>query len=340
MGKLDKNTNYFGLDIGTTGVRMVQLESGESAPVLKSHGFRSYPQDLDTNNKKKLGKYIKNAKDEIGITTEKVVVSVPNRYAFTTLMRTPKLAQDELKTYVLEQAPDLLPMPLESVRLDWHVINPNKDGEMEVLLVAASSDAVEHYIEVIGKTGLELYALEINALAMSRSVAGDSDSAVAVVDLGNLDTEITAILGRSPHVISSVDRGLNSFIESIKQSFNVDTTEAQDFLHKFGFIESKLEGQVLNAVSADISEIITKTKDVIESFLSNNGGVELKKVVLTGAPVSLPGLPAYIADQLNMSVEIANPWVNVVYPAVEHDKLMNESLNFSVAIGLAQRDFI
>ena len=340
MKTAEKNIDYFGLDIGTTGVRAVQLEQGEANPVLKVHGSSSYPEDLDQSNSKKLGKFIKQAVSDIGITTEKVVASIPNRYAFTTLLMSPRLSPDELRDFVMEKAPELLPMPLESVRLDWHVINPDKNGEMEVLLVAASAEAVEHFVEVIKASGLEIHALEINALAMARSVVGAGDSAIAVVDLGTSDTEITAIWQRAPHVISSIDTGMNTLVSSVKDSFNVEQEEARGFLHKFGFLESKLEGEVLQAVRDDMAGMTAKIHDVVESFLSANPGRELKKVVLTGAPVSLPGLPTYVANQLDMPVEIANPWANVVYPAVEHDRLMNDSLYFSVAVGLAQRDFI
>lgn len=340
MKTTEKNIDYFGLDIGTTGLRAVQLQGGDGNPELKVHGSIHYPKDLDQVNNKKLGKFIKQSVAEVGITSEKVVASIPNRYAFTTLFTCPQMNPDELGKYVMEKAPDLLPMSLEDVRLDWHVINPEKNGEMEVLLVAASTEAVEHFVEVIKASGLEIHALEINALAMARSVVGDGDSAIAVVDLGTSDTEITAIWQRAPHVISSIDTGMNALISSIQESFNVEAEEASGFLHKFGFLESKLEGKVLRAVGDDMGGIITKIQDVIKSFLDANPGRELKKVVLTGGPVSLPGLPTYIANQLDMPVEIANPWVNVVYPAVEHDKLMNDSLYFSVAVGLAQRDFI
>lgn len=340
MKTAEKNIDYFGLDIGTTGLRVVQLQGGEANPELKVYGSVSYPADLSQSDKKKLGKFIKQSVADIGISTEHVVASIPNRYAFTTLLVCPQMDSDELHSFVMSKAPELLPMSLESVRLDWHVINPDKNGEMEVLLVAASAEAVEHFVEVIKASGLQIHALEINALAMARSVVGAGDSAIAVVDLGMSDTEITAIWQRAPHVISSIDTGMNALVSSVQGSFNVDEEEASGFLHRFGFLESKLEGQVLQAVSNDMSGMVTKIQDVIKSFIDANPGRELKKVVLTGSPVSLPGLPTYIANQLGMPVEIANPWENVVYPAVEHDKLMNDSLYFSVAVGLAQRDFI
>jgi Tfp pilus assembly PilM family ATPase len=118
------------------------------------------------------------------------------------------------------------------------------------------------------------------------------------------------------------------------KSFNVDRSQAEEFLNSFGFLESKLEGGVLKATSGALGKIFDGVKSAFKGFHDHHAEVKFDKVVLTGSTTALPGLPAHISDNLQLPVEIANPWMNIVYPAIDHEKLMSQSLRFAVAAGL------
>lgn len=343
MAILDKNTDYFGLDIGTTGVRLVQLKSGSSAPALVTYGAKPLPANLISSESEvdqdKLAEIIQQLKTEAKVSADQVVTALPSQHAFTTVITTPKLSNSELEKSIQLQADQYIPMPVEDAKLDWHVIDSN-ENEMSVLLVAAPKQVVNKYLSIVEKAGLNLLALEINALAVARSVVNASDVPVAVVDWGSNSTEITIISQRVPHLVRSVNIGGNTLVRSVEQNLNVDTEQAQQFLQKFGVTQTKLEGQVLKAVQGSLDNVMSEISKSIKYFTSQNEGVQLEKVILTGGPTSLPEMPSYVANSINFPVEIANPWVNVSYPATQQETLMNQSLHFAVAVGLAQRAFV
>lgn len=345
MKLTDKNQDYFGLDIGTTSVRVVQLKPGDSQPELVTYNEKAVSPavngESDKKSMKTLSKAVKEAVDEADITTKSVVAAISNRDAFTVVTTTPKLNPDDLAEHIRSSATQYLPQNLESPRLDWYVLNPDNGNEqMDVLLVAAEGAAVDRQVEVVKKAGLNLSAVEVNALAVSRSVIGDDDNLSVVVDIGSNKTEVTVVWRRVPYLIASVDVGGDTFTELVKQGFNVDEDQANKFLRDFGLMESKLEGGVLKVISGDLDKILDSVSGSIDKFKQQYGEVNFGKVVLTGVPVSLPGLPSYIANQLQLPAQIANPWMNVTYPAAEHDRLMSLSLRFSVAVGLAQKELL
>lgn len=345
MAILDKNTDYFGLDIGTTGVRLVQLKSASSAPALVTYGAKPLPADLTSSESEvdqdKLAEIIQQLKSEAKVSADQVVTALPSQHAFTTVITTPKLSHSELEKSIQLQADQYIPMPVDDAKLDWHIIDSNKgENEMSVLLVAAPKQVVNKYLSIVEKAGLNLLALEINALAVARSVVNASDVPVAVVDWGSNSTEITIISQRVPHLVRSVNIGGNTLVRSVEQNLNVDTEQAQQFLQKFGVTQTKLEGQVLKAVQGSLDNVMSEISKSIKYFTSQNEGAQLEKAILTGGPTSLPEMPSYVANSLNLPVEIANPWVNVSYPATQQETLMNQSLHFAVAVGLAQRAFV
>ena len=62
----------------------------------------------------------------------------------------------------------------------------------------------------------------------------------------------------------------------------------------------------------------------------------IRDSIVTGQASSVPELPLYIVNQTQIAVEIGNSWVNVNYPSSTTEKLMAESTQFSVAVGLAE----
>lgn len=345
MGIIDTKTDYFGLDIGTTGVRMVKLKAGSTVPTLVTYGAAETPSDLINSDSQidhdKMAGIVKQLKDQAHISTDEVVTSIPSVHAFTTVITTPKLNSSDLAKAIKLQADQYIPMPIDEAKLDWHVINPDKsESEMSVLLVAAPRNMVDKYLSIVEKAGLNLLALEINALATARSVISTPELPVVVLDFGSTNTEISVVWQGVPHLVRSINVGGASLVRSVAQNLNIDEDQASQFLQKFGLTQTKLEGQVYKAAKGSLDSVMSEVTKSIKFFASQNPGVNIEKVVLTGGPTALPEMPSYVANALNLPVEIANPWMNVSYPASQQDTLMGQSLQFAVAVGLAQRAFI
>lgn len=334
--------NFFGLDIGTSGVRVVQLKNTHGKPSLLTYGNIETPPNLINSDssvdQEKMAEIVRKIASDAGVSTNNVVASLPTASVFTTTLRTPKLTRDELANSIRLQADKYIPMPIDQVKLDWFVVGEDATkNEMDVFLVAAPNSVANKYLNIVQKAGFELHALEINALAQIRSMVSESTNAAAIVDFGANATDITIAVAHTPRLIRSVNIGARALVRVASQNLGLDETQAAQFISKFGLTQSKLEGQVYKSLKPMVDSAVDEVNKSIKYFQENSGGGAIEKIILTGGMTALPELPVYIANATGITVEIGNPWINVSYPASIQDRLNSVSLNYATAIGLAMR---
>jgi type IV pilus assembly protein PilM len=345
MALLGKKEDTFGIDIGTTGVRVVQLASHGGKPALVSYAKAALDPGLAQSDapldQDKVARVVADLVKTSGISTKQVVAGLSSADAFATVITTPKLSDAELAKAMKVQADQYIPMAVDQVKMDWHVLGQGKTAEeMRVLLVAAPNTAIMKLLNIIEKAGLELQSLEINALALVRSMMPPTGLSALLLDVGNTGSEITIVHQSAPYVIRAVPVGRQTLVRAVAQTLGLDDVQADQFALKFGLTQTKLEGQVAKAMKPSLDNLMAEVDKSIKFFMNENPGTKLEKVVLTGSAASLPEFPTYVANATGLPVEIGNPWSNIAYPAAQQQALMNEVLDYGVAAGLALRNLI
>jgi hypothetical protein len=59
---------------------------------------------------------------------------------------------------------------------------------------------------------------------------------------------------------------------------------------------------------------------------------------VTGGASAIPEFPLYVANKFGLNVEIGNAWRNVAFSPDRQNELLAVSNQFSVAVGLAERN--
>jgi type IV pilus assembly protein PilM len=346
MGIFSKETDYFGIDIGSGAIRVVQMRAGGGKPVLVTYGDVQVPGGLTTSDASadriKMAEIIKQLVRDARISSKNVVAGLPSSTVFASVITTPKLTNAELDKAIRYQADQYIPMDINQVKMDWSVIGRSQDDkELEVLLVAAPVTSTQKYLEIMEQAGLDILALEANATAVARSlVAPSTPLAVIVLDFAQTSTDISIVYNNAPRLIRSIAVGSLTFVRAVEQSLGLDTAQAEQFTLRFGLTQTKLEGQVLKAIKPSLDSLLAEVDKSTKFFLNRYQGVKMEKVIVTGSAAGLPELPAYLSTATGLPVEIGNAWVNVAYPASLQDQLMQISSQYAVASGLAQRNFL
>jgi type IV pilus assembly protein PilM len=345
MGLFVKDTEFFGLDIGSTAIRLVQLRRGSQHPALVAYGALPVPANLTASDSQmdqdKISELIKQLVRENRVSLKHVTVGLPANKVFTTVITTPKIDNSQLAKAIKYQAEQYIPMALDQVKLDWAVIDQSKDGkQLEVLLVAAPVAAVDRYMTILEKAGLEPLALEANATAVARALIPTNTLAVAMVDFGALDSDISIVWNNAPRLIRSVAVGGMTFVRSVAQNLGLDEVQATQFTYKFGLTQSKLEGQVFKAIKPTLDNLVSEVEKSVKYFSGRYPEVKLEKLVVTGSASALPELGPFLANSTGLPVEFGNAWVNVSYPSGLQEKLMSLSSEYAAAVGLAGRGYM
>lgn len=345
MGLFVKEVEYFGLDIGSTAIRLVQLRGGTEHPALVAYGSVLVPGNISASDSQmdhdKLAELVAQLVRENQVPLKDVVVGLSASKVFATVITTPKLPDDQLAKAIKYQAEQYIPMALDQVKLDWTVVDTSKDGKSyEVLLVAAPISAVEKYVHILEKAGLEPLALEANAAAVARAFVGNAQTAAAIVDFGSLDSDISIVWNNAPRLIRSVPVGGLTMVKSVAQSLGLDDVQAAQFTYKFGLTQSKLEGQVFKALKPSLETLVSEVQKSIKYFAGRYPEVKLEKLIITGGASVLPELGLFLANSTGLPVEFGNAWSRVSYPAGLQDKLLGMSPEYAAAVGLAGRGYM
>lgn len=334
-------TSYFGLDIGTTSVRLVQLKKGGQKPYLVTYGSLPLPPNLAQSDATvgvgQLAASVKQLAEEANVSTKNVVAGLPTAKVFATVITMPKISDDELGKAIEFQAEQYIPMAVDQVKLDYTVVGQSADGkQIEVLLVACPNSVAARYVDILRQAGLDLVALELNATAVTRSLLAPDETA-AVLDIGGLNSDLTLVHQGFPKLLRSIPVGGINMTKAASKSLGVNEEQAQQFMSKFGVDPAKMDGHVVKALKGSLDTLTGEVKKSIEFFSSHYPDVKFSKLVVTGASSNMPGLAQHLAAQSTLGVVVGDPWQNVAYPVSEQEKLVETTDQYAVAAGLAER---
>jgi type IV pilus assembly protein PilM len=344
MSILSGVSDFFGLDIGTTAIRLVELRG--SGPVKSLVRYATIPVDTKVSqsealaDQQKLAETIKTLLAEARVTTRNVAVGIPSQKVFTTVVDIDRLPPAELAKTIRLQADSLIPTPLAESKIDWAMIgdSPADKSKVEVLLSSVSNEFIEKRLDVLESMGLNVIVFEPDNLALSRSMlAPDSSLPQMVVDIGSTSTDLVIVMNGAPRLTRAIPTGSEAIIKAAMQNLNIDAAQAEQFVFKFGLSKDKLEGQIYQAVIGTVETLMTEIDKSLKFFNTRYPGAKMDRIIVTGGASSLPEFPLFVANKLGISVEIGNSWRNVSFTADRQNELLSVSNHFGVAAGLAER---
>jgi type IV pilus assembly protein PilM len=161
----------FGLDFSDSSLKITKLKKIGKNLKLASFGEILIRPGVIKNgeikNKEILVKTIKKAVSEVKgerIKTKYVNVSLPEEKAFLEVIQMPKTLEEDLKSAVVFEAEDHVPMPIEEVCLDAQIVPAVSDhlDHQDVLLVAFPKKIIYSYIDCLEEAGFVQAVFEID----------------------------------------------------------------------------------------------------------------------------------------------------------------------------------
>ncbi len=344
MSILSGVNNFFGLDIGSNAVRLVQLNGTGPTKALSKYAYVPLDSNIAVSDSKadqqKLMQIIKNLLAQANLGTKNVAVGLPSQKVFTTVVDIERLNQAELARSIYLQADSLIPTPLGESKIDWAMIgdSPADKTKVEVLLTSVTNAYVESRLDMLESIGLNVIAFEPDNLALTRSLlAADVAEAQMIVNIGDKSTDLVICMAGAPRLTRSIPTGTEAIIRSATQNLHIDDNQATNFVYKFGLTQEKLEGQVYQAIIGTVDMLVGDIEKSVAFFTGRYPDKKISRMVVTGGASTIPSFPNYLANKFGIEIEIGDAWRGVAYSADRQDELMAVSNQFGVAVGLAER---
>ncbi len=336
--------DFFGLDIGTTAVRVVQLsKTGQDRWALKHYGYAPIDAKLaeasSAEARHRLGEVIMTVVGQSGIKAKSVAIGLPSNKTFITVVDMPLVSEAELRSTIKYQIDEYIPMSGDDAKVDWKVLGRSlhDPSKQEVLLASTANSFSEDRLDFIESLGFDVVAAEPDSIAMIRPILPKTaHDAQLIIDIGELSTDVAITYEDMPRLVRTIPSGLSALVRAAVQNLNIQEDQARQFILKFGLTPDKLEGQVARALESTLDGFVSELSKSVKFFETRYPSVPVGGVILSGYASVIPELGSYIGQKTAITTAIADPWRNVDVPAGDQ-RLAAVRAEFSTVIGLAQR---
>lgn len=355
-----KPKSCVGIDIGTSSIKVVQLRRSEGRYKLETYGELQTYGYLERLNDPFQTKSLKMLESQVvemarrvlrdaGTTTSRAVISIPVFSSFVVGIDVPPMSEKELFQAISFEARRHIPIPLSEVKVDWKVIGKSKaDSSREkkkklfkfrVLLVAVPKEVISKYLRITQALRLKLLGLELESFSCARSLVGDDQNTVCVLDFGARSTSFTIVDKGFIQVSHSLDTAGAELTRALSHGLGVGFKRAELYKRERGLEYQELAGggEAKDILLTLIDKIAFEMERMIKGYETKVGG-KVGKLILSGGTGRLAGLREYLEKKLKINVVLGNPWARVSYPPILESVLKEIAPGFAVAAGLAMRE--
>jgi type IV pilus assembly protein PilM len=351
---LGKVKTFLGVDIGTAGAKLVQLKEEGGRAKLHTYAFfdRTLKEtgesllDMQDFGVAALKEMIKKSK----CTATRAIASLPISSVFMSVLSVPRMNEKDQRGAIEVQARKIIPIPLEEMILDVkNITSPDEEKKpkdekskyIKVLLTAAPKKLVAKYMAMLKGAGFEVASIEPEAFSLVRSLVGKDKSTLMIIDIGALRTSVMVVSEGIPYLTRSIDVGGIKFTKAAAASLGVSEEEAEMMKADLRADASLAPGSIAKVFEAPAMQIVNEILFSLKLFsgLEEAKGKTIDKIILTGGGSLLPNLDAFISAKVNLRVFRGDPWARILYPDAARPALDEIGSRFSVAVGLAMREF-
>jgi type IV pilus assembly protein PilM len=336
----------FGLDIGQSSLKVMQMADMPTGVVPKNHkprvlgyGFAAFDKTALEDGVVVKPEIVAQAAQDLfknqligEINTRRVALAIPAYRTFTRAVQMPKLGKKELAEAVQLEAEQYVSMPLDQLYLDYELIRESEDT-VDLFMVAVPKEIVDSYLDLAQILGLETVLIEPTLSSSGRlfSIDSQSDVATFIIDFGSRSSDIS-IFDKHVLVTGTVQGGGESFTNSIMSSLGVGQQEAGLIKTKYGLGLSKRQSEIQQALEPTLVQILKEIRRMMRYYEERYGTDRpIGQIVTLGGGANMPGLSEYFTASLRMPVRHTDPWQYLDYKDLQPPPSADKPMYATVA---------
>ena len=344
MGLFGRKKTTVGLDIGSGLIKVVVIDHSKSEPEITRVAITPLLADAIVEGEIMdpgiVSEAITSTLADAGVKSKSIVTAVGGRDVIIKKIQIERVKEQQARELMRWEAEQHVPFDMESVELDFQILDPHDEGlEMNVLLVAAKRELVETKLRLLTDAGLSPSMVDVDAFALHNAFELNyPDAMTGVVGLVNIGHEVTNIniLDEGvPLLTRDITVGTRKFREDLQREQGVGNEQADAMLQ--GFDRSSQLDAVIESRGEEIAVGIERAAAFLAS--SSRTGARMKAVYTCGGGARIPGLNEALAARLQLTVEQANPLANLKVRDGAFDSLVTDEVAplLMLPIGLALR---
>ncbi|HUU34062.1 MAG TPA: type IV pilus assembly protein PilM [Vicinamibacterales bacterium] len=337
-----------GLDIGSSAVKAIELKASGRGFKVVAIGVEPVPPDSIVDgaiiDASAVTDAVRRVLQSPRFKAKDVVASLSGSSVIVKKISLPVMSDDDLNQSIQWEAEQYIPFDIQDVNLDYQILTPvaERQGTMEVLLVAAKKDKIADYTGVVSAVGRNTVVVDVDAFALQNAFEAnygvEPGRVVALINAGASATNINLVCDGTSLFTRDVGIGGNAFTEAIQKELGLPFDVAEDAkkgLPVDGVSADDLR-PVLNAVMDNVLLEIEKTFDFFKATSAND---RIDGVIVSGGASRVEPFEQALRERLGVEVERIDPFktVSIDPAALQTGQATDFAPVCAVALGLALR---
>ncbi|MDQ6887046.1 MAG: pilus assembly protein PilM [Gemmatimonadota bacterium] len=312
MALFGRKKTTIGLDIGSGLIKVVVIDHGRSEPELIKVAIVPLLADAIVEGEIMdpgiVADAVRGAIASVGGRSPGVVTAVGGRDVIIKKIQIDRVKEQQAREIIRWEAEQHVPFDMESVELDFQILDPEADGlEMSVLLVAAKRELIESKLRLLTDAEVSPACVDVDAFALHNAFELNYPDAmsgvVCLVNIGHEVTNVNVLDDGIPVLTRDIAVGTRRFREDLQRERGLSVEEADALLQ--GYDRSPHLQAVTDSRGEEIGVGIERAVQFLST--SSRSTNKLKSVYTCGGGSRVPGLNDALASRLRLPVEQANP---------------------------------
>ncbi len=356
-----RRSSSLGVDIGSTFIKVVELEYGSKGPVIVNAGISEPLTDTTVETASNVLAELIERRD---FRTKKAAATVHASSEGSATVRrmfmehvTADIKKSELRERVEWEAMtrDYIPFPPEEAVIDCHLLGEATQESIPgvwVFFVAVRKELIKERVDILRSAGLVPVGIEIDFTAVLGLIdymdLFPDDEDVVVIEIGATKTSIGIIYRDQLAFYREISVAGDHITSQIERRLRIQKHEAEDYKLTEDLFEriSDGAGEIWRA-SSPIESVIEERqglyqqiRECIRYYEGDFPNANLSKVFFSGGASQLQNLDNFLAHRLSIPVENIHFLDHIpVADRGDVSEIEGKEPMFASAVGLALRPF-
>lgn len=339
-------TKAFGIEISDASIKVMQLTKNGQFFKLQGYNIVKIPAGLvvagEIKDQPTIANYIQQALQNSKpsrISTNNVVCSLPENKTFVRILNLPQMTPEEMAEGIKWQAEQYIPLPIDTVYLDWQIIKAI-NNKQRILIAAAPKKFIDTYVNVLKLARLRPLVFDLEEAAEARAIIKEpSTQASLIVDIGATKTVfIVHDKNIVPFAANTQEISGQKFTKNIAQALNIKIEDAEN--KKIACCSANLtteEKAILQSLNSSFNALANEINKIINYYQNHFASANpIQNIFICGGASSIDSLIPHLALILKKKIINANPMVNITQSSQQQFK-SQDLTSLTTVIGLSIR---
>jgi len=354
--------DVFGLDVGSSYVKAVQLRQDEQGYSVVTAGWTQIAQDV-ADDRAKIGNVVKAIRKCIKsaqIKTKYAVCGISGPNVALRRFRFPAVGAEEIETAVLFEAQQACPFEQGQFIVDYQLFENNTAGDLREpsnsresgairgVLAAATMDIIGHKSQVVKAASLNCVLIDVDGLALlncflecEKRERGEPVATrqrgepIGVICVGGKITNFGILGGDGVPFVRDIGHAADEIVADIANKQNVSSPVVRDILDGSSDKNiSEFEGSMEKACAGLTGDILQTLR-----YYSAQEGQTVRRIYVCGDFARAKGFVELLNSQLPAEAVVWNPFDRMHFDGSRSSaKMLKEhGCRLALAAGLAMR---